>query len=119
MSSAATAFGTAGRASLAPLLAVMFALAAIDLAGAGLARTWAVHHSRPALVGGVIAFGILFVVYAHGLRYAELTTVTVGWVVLLQIGVIIIDLRHGVSLPPPKILAVAAILALQTYLIAG
>lgn len=119
MSTTATALGTAGRTNLVPLVAVTVALAAIDLVGAGLARSWAVHHSRPALIGGVIAFGVLFVVYAHGLRYAELTTVTVGWVVLLQVGVIIIDARHGVSLPPPKLVAVGGMLALQTYLIAG
>lgn len=119
MSRTATAFDTAGRSDAGQLVAVMVTLAAIDLAGAGLARSWAVHHSWAALVGGVVAFGVLFVVYAHGLRYAELTTVTVGWVVLLQIGVILIDLRHGVGLPPPKLVAVAGILVLQTYLIAG
>jgi hypothetical protein len=119
VSTTATTLAATGRTSVVPLVGVMVALAAIDLVGTGLARAWSVHHSWPPLVGGVVAFGVLFIVYANGLRYAELTIVTVCWVVLLQIGVVVIDLRHGVTLPPPKLVAIAAIVALQTYLIAG
>lgn len=111
--------GDAQRSAVMPAIVVMVTLAAIDLAGTGLARIWSVHQSRLALAGGIALFGVLFVVYAHGLRYAELTTVTIGWIVLLQIGVVVMELAHGAALAPPKLLAIGAILALQVYLITG
>ena len=46
------------------------------------------------LGSGAAAFAVLFVVYAQGCSYAELTTITFGWVVMLQIGVVLMD-RFG------------------------
>lgn len=49
---------------------------------------------------------------------AELSTVTFGWVVLLQVGILILErVRYDVELPPGKWVAIAAILVLQAYLI--
>lgn len=92
-------------------------LAALDLVGALLARQWANHHSTVALVGGMVVFGLLFVVYGKSLAYAELGTVTMGWVVLLQVGVVLIDrFRDAVAIPPGKWLVIALVLVLQAYL---
>jgi hypothetical protein len=92
-------------------------LAALDLVGALLARQWADHHSNVALIGGVAVFGLIFVAYGKSLDYAELGTVTIGWVVLLQIGVVLIDrYRNAVAIPPGKWLAIALLLVLQAYL---
>jgi hypothetical protein len=49
---------------------------------------------------------------------AELSVVTFGWIVFLQVGLLILDrVRYGVELPPGKWVAIAAILVLQAYLI--
>jgi hypothetical protein len=96
----------------------MVALAALDLGGAVLARRYLENRSWLVLGVGCGAFAVLFVVYAHGLRYAELTTITFGWVVLLQIGVIVIDhLDRGAALPTDRVLVIGSLLALQAYLV--
>ena len=69
---------------------------------------------------GLISFLVLFLVYARVLKFAELSTVTIGWVVFLQVGLILLDsLHYDVNLPRGKIFAVVAILLLQVYLIAA
>jgi multidrug transporter EmrE-like cation transporter len=94
-------------------------LAALDLVGALLARHWADHHSSVALVGGVTVFGLIFVVYGKSLDYAELGTVTIGWVVLLQVGVVLIDRhRNAGPIPLDRWLVIALILVGQAYLMA-
>jgi len=93
------------------------ALAALDLLGALLARQWASHHSTVALFGGMVVFGLLFVVYGKSLDYAELGTVTMGWVVLLQVGVVLIDrYRNAVAIPLDRWLVIVLILLGQAYL---
>ena len=70
------------------------------------------------MLGGMGVFAVLFWVYGRSLAYAELATVTISWVVMLQVGVLLIDrFRDGVHLPPGKWLAIAAILGLQGYLL--
>ncbi|MDQ6897102.1 MAG: hypothetical protein M3171_10940 [Actinomycetota bacterium] len=98
----------------------MLALAALDLAGALAAKEWA-SSSRPgALILGVGAFLALFWVYASALQYAELALVTMGWIVILQVGLLVIDrLQFGVHLAPGKWVAVGVILVAQGYLILG
>jgi hypothetical protein len=102
-----------------PVVAAILALAALDLIGAALARSWADHRSIITMVGGMMVFSLLFVVYGKSLDYAELSTVTVGWIVLLQIGVVVLDRLNGVAIPPSKMTAIALILLLQTYLTAS
>lgn len=108
-----------GRPAWLPVIGGMFALAALDLIGAMLARSWADHRSTLSLLGGVVVFGLLFVVYGRSLDYAELSTVTIGWVVLVQVGVVAFDASHGVVIPPPRLAAIALILLLQAYVTAS
>ena len=99
-------------------LGSMAALAILDLAGALIARRYAVNHSSLALAGGCIVFAALFWVYGRSLAYAELATVTIGWIVLLQVGVLFVSrFLDGVSIPPGKWIAIVAILLLQGYLL--
>ena len=96
----------------------MAALAGLDLAIAFFAKEWS---QRPRLavflVGTLTSIG-LFWVYAHVLRTAELTVVTFGWVVMLQVGIVVIDrLHYGVALSTGKVAAMVMILFLQSYLI--
>ncbi|HLT17902.1 MAG TPA: hypothetical protein VKZ96_00495 [Thermomicrobiales bacterium] len=98
----------------------MVMLAGLDFAGSILAKEWTERHHAGYYLAGLAAFVLLYVVYAASLRFAELTTVTFGWVVLLQVGIVLIDTqRYGLSLPPGKWLAVGGLLALQGYLLLG
>jgi hypothetical protein len=96
----------------------MVALAGLDLLGAVAAKEWAVQRSGVALVIGSATFLALFWVYASSLQYAELGLVTMGWVGMLQVGLLAIDrLRYGVELPMGKWAAVVVLLAAQAYLL--
>jgi hypothetical protein len=99
-------------------LGAMLALAALDFAGALLAKEWAERHHPAYFLAGLLSFGILFAVYAASLKVAELSVITFGWIVFLQVGLVLLDrVRYGVELPPGKWVAIAAILTLQAYLI--
>jgi hypothetical protein len=96
----------------------MVCLAGLDLAGAVLAKEWASNGSIRALVLGAGAFLVLFWVYASSLRYAELALVTMGWVVMLQVGLLLVDRwRYGVELPVGKWVAIGVVLVAQAYLV--
>lgn len=96
----------------------MVCLAGLDLLGALFAKAWADDGSLRALVLGAATFLVLFWVYASSLRYAELALVTMGWVVLLQVGLLLIDRWfYGVELPTGKWVAVAVVLVAQAYLV--
>ena len=93
-------------------------LAGLDLLGAVMARRYADHRSWLALVGGGAVFVTLFWVYGRSLAYAELATITFGWVVLLQVGVIVIDrFTSHTSIATGKLVAMVAIVVLQGYLL--
>jgi hypothetical protein len=101
-----------------PLVAAIITLAALDLAGAILAKQWALHRAPMLFALGAVSFLGLFAVYALTLRVADLSTVTFGWIVCLQVAVLVVERTHyGVRLPPPKWLAIVAILLLQAYLV--
>ena len=96
----------------------MAALAGLDLLGAIAAKEWAEKQSTLALGLGALAFVVLFWVYASSLQYAELAVVTMGWIVLLQVGILVIDrIAFDNSLPAGKLAAVVIILAAQGYLL--
>ena len=96
----------------------MVLLAALDLVGALFAKEWADNGSVRALVLGAGAFVVLFWVYASSLKYAELALVTMGWVVMLQVGLVLIDRwRYGVELPTGKWIAIGVVLLAQGYLV--
>jgi hypothetical protein len=103
-----------------PVVAVvaMLLLAVVDLAGAYVTKEAVVRRSMPWAVAGVALFVLLFYVYASSLQYAELALVTLGWVVVLQVGVVLLDnLHYGNALSADKWVAVAVILAAQGYLL--
>ncbi len=96
----------------------MAALAGLDLVGAFAAKQWAEEKNTVALVLGALSFLVLFWVYASSLQYAELAVVTMGWIVLLQVGIVVIDKVHfGATLPTGKMAAIVVILAAQGYLL--
>jgi cell division protein FtsW (lipid II flippase) len=103
-----------------PVVAVvaMVLLAVVDLVGAYATKEAVVRRSLPWAVTGVALFVLLFYVYASSLQYAELTLVTLGWIVLLQVGVVLLDrFRYGQVFGPDRWVAIGLILAAQTYLL--
>lgn len=96
----------------------MVTLAALDIVGALLAKAWLANRSTPVFLGGVVVFALIFWVYGSSLAYAELATVTFGWIVLLQLGLLAIQrIRGGVPIGGGRLTAVVLILALQAYLV--
>ncbi|MEO7069341.1 MAG: hypothetical protein ABI131_02495 [Nostocoides sp.] len=99
-------------------VAAMVSLAALDLVGAYAAKEWSRRGTPLMLAVGVASFLVLFWVYASALQYAELAIVTLGWIVLLQVGLLLIDrLYYGIHLAPTKWAAIVVILAAQAYLL--
>jgi hypothetical protein len=100
------------------LFGAMIALAGLDFLGAVFAKGWAEQHNRWLFLAGLAAFLLLFAVYALSLGVAELSTVTFGWIVCLQVGLVVFErVRYAVQIPTGKIVAIVAILALQAYLV--
>ena len=98
--------------------AAMITLAGLDMIGAVVAKEWVTRPHPVWFIAGLIAFGMLFAVYAASLHVAELSIVTLGWIVFLQVGLLVIDsVRYGVTFPRGKWLAIALILVLQIYLV--
>jgi len=98
----------------------MVALAALDLAGTFAAKE-AVQR-RSLLIGavGAVLFVLLFWVLASSLQYAELAPVTFGWIVILQVGVLLLDrFRYGAQLTTGAWAAIVVMVAAQAYLLLG
>jgi multidrug transporter EmrE-like cation transporter len=99
-------------------ISTMFILAALDFVGAVFAKEWADGKHPLWFVAGFLTFGVLFTFYAFSLKTAELSIVTIGWVVFLQVGLVLYErLRFDVTLSPVKWMAIALILGLQAYLV--
>jgi len=103
-----------------PLVAVgaMLVLAGLDVIGALLARRWAHGGSLLWFGSGVACFAVLFWVYGSSLRYADLVPVTFGWIVALQVGLMLIERAGSArSVPTGHWVAAATIIALEGYLL--
>lgn len=100
------------------VFAAMAVLAALDFVGAMFAKSYADHRQPWALVLGLVVFAALFIVYTLSLRIAQLSIVTIGWIVLLQVGLLAVDQRlFGLDLRWRQWVAVAMIIVLQCYLV--
>lgn len=102
------------------LVGFMVLLAVLDFAGTMLAKEWTIHRQAWQLVLCGLAFLVLFVVLVLGLRFAEMSVVTLGWIVVLQTAVIVVDRsRYGTTITPGGWAAIVAIIVLQGYLVLG
>jgi hypothetical protein len=103
-----------------PVVAVvaMVLLAALDLGGTFAAKE-AVQRQSAGFAGlGAGLFLVLFWVYVSSLEVAELSSVTFGWIVLLQVGVVLLDrFRYGVTPASGAWVAMLILLAAEAYLI--
>ena len=96
----------------------MVVLAVLDLGGAFAAKEAVERRSAGFAALGAVLFLLLFWVYASSLQYAELGLVTLGWIVVLQVGVLVLDrVRYGAEMSHGRWVAVVVILAAQAYLL--
>jgi hypothetical protein len=96
----------------------MLLLAVLDLGGSVAAKEAVLRRSPSLAVVGAGLFVVLFWVYASSLQYADLAPVTFGWIVALQVGVVLLDrFRYATSLPAGSWVAIAVIVAAQAYLL--
>ncbi len=99
-------------------LSAMIVLALFDFVGAVFAKEWADTRQPWWFVAGLATFMGLFCFYAYSLKTAELSIVTIGWVVFLQVGLLVYErVRYGTELPAMKWAAIVIILSLQAYLV--
>lgn len=116
--SAAVASVRVPAAAIVPVMIVV--LAGIDIAGGIVAKSWALGRSPWAFAAGVVLFTLLFWVYGMSLRHGELSTITIGWVVLVTLADMGLDRFHyDVHYPPSKWIAALAAVALLAYLLIG
>jgi len=98
-------------------LAAVVTLAGLDLLGAYLAKEFSVRPRWIIMIGGLVSFGMLFFVYVKSLSLTDLWVVTFGWVVLLEIGVLLLDrFRFGTHIPTHKMVLAGMIVMLQVAL---
>jgi hypothetical protein len=96
----------------------MVLLALLDLGGSFAAKEAVERRSAGLAVLGAGLFLAVFWVYISSLEVAELSAVTFGWIVILQVGVVLLDrFRYGVLMAPGAWLAIAILLAAQAYLL--
>ncbi|BEP12808.1 hypothetical protein acdb102_11190 [Acidothermaceae bacterium B102] len=101
------------------IVGFMLALAAIDFGAALMAQDFADRRRLSTLLVGSGLSITLFVVYAVALRLANLSIVTMGWIVMLQVAVITFDVvRHGLRLTAVQWAAVSLVIVLQVFLTA-
>jgi apolipoprotein N-acyltransferase len=99
-------------------IGAMLVLAGLDIVGALLARRWSNGGSVLWFAAGVACFVTLFWVYGSSLRYADLLPVTFGWIVALQVGLMIIDrARTHRHVDAGHWAAATAIIVLEGYLL--
>ena len=103
---------------IVPVMIVV--LAGIDIVGGIVAKSWALGRSPWAFAAGVALFVLLFWVYGMSLRHGELSTITIGWVVLVTLADMGLDRFHyDVHFPLSKWIAALAAVALLAYLLVG
>jgi NAD/NADP transhydrogenase beta subunit len=102
------------------LVGLMLALASLDLVEAVLAKEWSIHRSPWLLVAGVVASILLFVVFVMAIGRTQMSSVTIGWVVMLQVGLMVTEsVRYGVSHSIDRWIAMGAIVCLLGYLVSS
>jgi hypothetical protein len=105
-------------AVIVPVMIVV--LAGIDIVGGVVAKSWALGRSPWAFAAGAVLFVLLFWVYGMSLRHGALSTITIGWVVLVTLADLGLDRFHyDVHFPLSKWIAALAAVALLAYLLVG
>jgi hypothetical protein len=103
-------------AAIVPVMVVL--LAGIDLVSGVVAKSWATTHSGWLMLAGCAMYLVMFWIYGVSLRFGELSTITIGWVVLVTVGNMALDkIHYQVNFPTSKWLAAILAVALLAYLL--
>jgi hypothetical protein len=101
--------------AVVPVMVVL--LAGIDLVSGVLAKSWAATNSGWLMLAGGAMYLVMFWGYGVSLRFGELSTITIGWVVIVTVGNMALDkFRYQVNFPTSKWLVAILIVALLVYL---
>jgi hypothetical protein len=116
IAAAGAVVGRLPTAAIVPVMVVL--LAGIDLVSGVVAKFWADTHSGWLMLAGCAMYLVMFWIYGVSLRFGELSTITVGWVVLVTVGNMALDKVHyQVNFPTSKWLAAILAVALLAYLL--
>ena len=118
LSALALASARVPSAVIVPVMVVV--LAAIDIVGGVAAKSWAIGRSPWSFLTGIALFALLFWLYGLSLRHGELSTITIGWVVLVTLADMGLDRFHyDIHFPLSKWIAAFAAVGLLAYLLVG
>ena len=93
-------------------------LAGLDITESVLAKEWALRRSPWLLAAGLSASMLLFALFVVAIGYTEMSTVTIGWVVVMQLGLMITEsVRYDVAHTPDRWVVMGAIVCLLGYLV--
>jgi hypothetical protein len=102
-------------AAVVPVMVLL--LAGIDLVSGVVAKSWAASHSGWLMFAGCAMYLVMFWGYGVSLRFGELSTITIGWVVIVTVGNMALDkFRYQVNFPTSKWLIALLVVALLAYL---
>lgn len=102
------------------LVGLTLALATLDLAAAVIAKEWSIRRSPWLLVAGVVASILLFVIFVVAVGHMQMSSVTIGWIVMLQVGLMVTEsVRYGVNHSIDRWVAMGAIVCLLGYLVSS
>ena len=103
---------------VAMIVGLTVALAGLDLVESVLAKEWSLRRNHWLLLAGITTSLLLFALFVVAMRYTEMSTVTLGWIVALQTGLMITEqARYGVHHSADRWIVVAMMVALQGYLL--
>ena len=102
------------------VIGLTLVLAALDVTESVLAKEWALRRSPWLLGAGLTSSVLLFVLFVVAIGYTEMSTVTIGWIVVMQLGLMITEtVRYGVSHSTDRWVVMGAIVCLLGYLVAA
>jgi hypothetical protein len=96
----------------------ILALTGLDIVASALAKEWTLRRHLLVFLSGLALYLAVYLVYAFSLRIATLTVVTLGWTVLLQVSVVLLDrYRYGAELGLDHWAIVLLLIAGLVYLV--
>ena len=100
------------------VIGLTLVLAGLDIGESVLAKEWALRRSPWLLAAGLTASVLMFVLFVVAIGYTEMSTVTIGWVVLMQLGLMVTEtVRYDVAHTTDRWVAMGAIVCLLGYLV--
>ena len=103
---------------ISTIVGLTIALAGLDVIESVLAKEWSVRRNHWLLLAGITASLMLFMLFVVAIRYTEMSTVTLGWIVTMQAGLMITEhIRYGVHHSADRWVVVGVMVLLQGYLL--